>query len=386
MEAAMDQGGRLAPDEFPRQREGVYLNHAASSPLPRRTSDALHVHLTDRQRLFHLYQSGTQDYALPTLQAKVGRLLNVPAELVAFVPTTTEAMSAALNSIDWRSGDNVVVPANEFPGVLYPCLHLERRGVRVRQVPVEGHVDLDRVLAAIDGRTRAVAVSWVHWLTGHRIDLDKLGAACRAVDAMSIVDAIQGVGAVPVDVGAVQVDFFVTGSYKWLMAIPGTAAIYTSPRFLAAVTPDRAGHAGMQTSVYDTPRIDWLPGASRFHVGGPINAALFALEHSVDLLMHVGVPRIEAHVATLIDALRSSGENAGLRFNSDLSNAHRSTFVNVTTGDSARDDRVVKSLIAQQIIVGRRGPGIRVAPHLHNSVGDVERFVEAVRKVGEHPR
>jgi kynureninase len=138
----------------------------------------------------------------------------------------------------------------------------------------------------------------------------------------------------------------------------------------------------MRTSVYDTPRIDWLPGASRFHVGGPINAALIALEHSVDLLMHVGIPRIQSHVATLIDALRARGEDAGLRFNSDLSPSHRSAFVSVTTGDPARDDRVVKSLTAQRIIVGRRGPGIRVAPHLHNSVGDVERFVEAVRKAG----
>lgn len=379
--ARLDQGDRLAADEFPRQREGIYLNHAASSPLPQRSSDALRGYLSDRERLFHLYQTGTQDYALPVLQGKVARLLNVPPELVAFVPTTTEAMSAALNSIEWRAGDNVVVPANEFPGVIYPSLHLARRGVEVRQVPVEQHVDLDRVLAAIDGRTRAVAISWVHWLTGHRIDLARLGAACRASNALSIVDAIQGVGAVPVDVAATQVDFFVTGSYKWLMGIPGTAAIYTSPRFLEAVVPDRAGHASMKTSVYDAPHIEWLPGAARFQVGGTINAALIAMERSIDLLTEVGVPRIQAHVGTLLDALQSRAPHAGVRLNSDLSSAHRSTFVNVTTGDAARDDRIVKGLVAQGIIVGRRGPGIRIAPHLHNSVGDIERLMDALQRI-----
>lgn len=379
--ATLVQGDRLAAAEFPRQREGVYLNHAASSPLPRRTSEALRGYIGDRERLFHLYQNGTQDYSLPVLQGKVARLLNVPAELVAFVPTTTEAMSAALNSIDWRAGDNVVVPANEFPGVIYPALHLARRGVEVRQVPVDRHADLDRVLSAIDGRTRAVAISWVHWLTGHRIDLVRLGAECRARNVLSIVDAIQGVGAVPVDVAATQVDFFVTGSYKWLMAVPGTAAIYTSPRFLDAVVPDRAGHASMKTSVYDAPHIDWLPGAARFQVGGPINSALIALEHSIDLLSEVGVPRVQAHVATLLDALHSRAEGAGLRLNSDLSAAHRSTFVSVTTGDTARDDRVVKGLVAQGIIVGRRGPGIRVAPHLHNSVDDIQRLLDAARRI-----
>lgn len=376
---AVQPDGRLAAAEFPHQRAGVYLNHAASSPLPRRSSEALRAYAGDRERLFHLYQTGTQDYALPVLQQKVGRLINAPAGLVAFVPTTTEAMGAALNSIDWRPGDNVVVPSNEFPGVMYACLHLASRGVTVRQVPVDAHADLDRVLSAFDGRTRALAISWVHWLTGHRVDIAALGAACRARNVFSIVDAIQGVGAVPVDVTAAQVDFFVAGSYKWLMGIPGTAAIYTSPQFLAGVVPDRAGHASMTTSVYDTPRIDWLPGAARFHVGGTINPALVALERSADLILEIGVPRIAEHVESLVTALVHGADSAGLRLNSDRSPAHRSTFINVTSGDVARDDRIVKALMAQGIIVGRRGPGIRVAPHLHNSLGDVERFIDAVR-------
>lgn len=375
------QEGRLAAEEFAHQRAGVYLNHAASSPLPRRSSEALRRYTDDRERLFHLYATGTQDYALPVLQQKVGRLLNVPPDLVAFVPTTTEAMGAALNSIDWRAGDNVVLPANEFPGVSYPCLHLARRGVTVKQVPVDGHADLARVLEAIDARTRAVAISWVHWLTGHRVDIAALGAACRARGVLSIVDAIQGVGAVPVDVGASQVDFFVAGSYKWLMAVPGTAAVYASPQFIAAVTPDRAGHASMRTSVYDAPRIDWHPGAARFQVGGPINPALVALERSVDLLHEVGVARIAAHVESLLAVLERGLRDAGFRFNSDRTPAHRSTFVNVTTGDLARDDRIVKALLDQRIVVGRRGPGIRVAPHLHNALADVERFVSAARAV-----
>lgn len=376
---AIDQEGRLAASEFPAQRDGVYLNHAASSPLPHRSAAALRAHLADRERLFHLYQAGTQDYAIPALQAKVARLLNVPAESVGFVPTTTEAMAGMLNGIDWKPGDNVVVPANEFPGVLYPCLHLERRGVRVKQVPVDTHADLDRVLSAIDARTRAVAISWVHWLTGHRLDVARLGTACRAAGVISIVDAIQGVGGIPIDVSASQVDVFVAGSYKWLMGIPGTAATFVSPQALAAVVPDRAGHAGMKTSVYATPRIEWQPGAARFHVGGPINAALIALEHSVDLLTEVGVPRIEAHVSGLLEALATKAAAIGFRLNSDLSRAHRSTFLNLTSGDTARDDRLVAALVAQQIIVGRRGPGIRVAPHLHNSLADVDRFIEALR-------
>lgn len=137
----------------------------------------------------------------------------------------------------------------------------------------------------------------------------------------------------------------------------------------------------MKTSVYDTPRIEWLDGAARFQVGGPINSALIALEHSVDLLLEVGVPRIQSHVSTLIDRLQSGAPAARLTLNSDLSPEHRSTFVNVTTGDLQRDDRLVKTLLARRVVVGRRGPGIRVAPHLHNSTGDVERFLALVREL-----
>lgn len=372
---------RLAAAEFAMAHQGIYLNHAASAPLPSRSSAALRSYLADRERVHHLYQAGQPDYPLPVLQAKVGRLLNAPPDLIGFVPSTTEGLSGALNGIDWRPGDNVVVPANDFPGVLYACLHLARRGVVVRQVPVEHHADMDRVLEAVDGRTRAVALSWVDWLTGHRLDLHRLGAACRATNALTIVDAMQGVGAVPLDVTAAQVDCCVAGSYKWLMGVPGTAVLYTSPRFLAEVTPDRAGYAGMRTSVHAPPVIDWLPGAARFHVGGPINPALVALEHSVDLLLEVGVDRVQAHLSALLDALQSRLDAAGLRLNSDLSPAQRSGFLNATTGDADRDDRVVRALLTERIVVGRRGPGIRIAPHLHNAVADIELAVEAMRRV-----
>lgn len=373
---------RLMAQEFPHQRDGVYLNHAASAPMPLRTSRALRAYADDRERLFSLYQTGTQDYDLVVLQRKLATLLNAPADRLTLVPTTTDAMAGTINSLDWRAGDNIVVPANEFPGVLYPCLHLAARGVEPRLVPVDAHADLDRVLAAIDGRTRAVAISHVHWQTGHRLDLERLGAACRARGVLSIVDAIQSVGAVPVDLAKADVDVLAAGAYKWLMAMPGTAVLYVSPQFVARTVPDRAGHKGMAvgpTAIAGPPRIQWAEGASRFQVGGPINAALVALEHSVDLLLDAGVPAIFAHVSTLIDHLAEQAGRAGLQVQSDLRAAHRSTFLNVSTGSLHRDERLVKALVAQRTIVGVRGPGIRVAPHLHNSIDDIDRFLTQTR-------
>jgi cysteine desulfurase/selenocysteine lyase len=375
---------RLAAHEFPHQRDGIYFNHAASAPMPLRTSRALRAYADDRERLFSLYQTGTQDYDVAVLQRKAASLIGAAADCVTFVPTTTDAIAGAINSIDWRAGDNIVVPANEYPGVLYPCLHLAARGVEARLTPVDAHADLDRVLAAIDGRTRAVAISHVHWQTGHRLDLEVLAAECRARGVLSIVDAIQSVGAVPVDVAKADIDVLAAGAYKWMLAMPGTAVLYVSPRFLASTVPDRAGYKGMAfgpTAVVEPPRIEWAEGAGRFQVGGPINAALIALEHSIDLLLEIGVPAIFAHVSTLIDHLASNAARAGLQLKSDLREPHRSTFVSVTTGSGVRDEQLVKALVARRVIVGVRGPGIRVAPHLHNSIDDIDRFLALARDI-----
>jgi selenocysteine lyase/cysteine desulfurase len=168
-----------------------------------------------------------------------------------------------------------------------------------------------------------------------------------------------------------------------MLAIPGTAVLYVSPRFLASAVPDRAGYKGMASGptavMAGPPRIEWAEGAGRFQVGGTINAALIALEHSIDLLLEIGVPAIFAHVSALIDRLASNADRAGLQLKSDLRESHRSTFVSVTTGSGVRDEQLVKALVAQRVIVGVRGPGIRVAPHLHNSIDDIDRFLALAR-------
>jgi len=369
--------------EFPLVREAAYLNHAASAPLPARSAAALETYLADRRRPHVLYQAGRQDYDTTPLKAKLGRLLGVEPAAVGFVPTTTDGVAGILNGIPWRSGDNVVVPANDFPGVVYACLGLASRGVEVRRVPVDGHVDLDRVLDRIDGRTKAVAISHVHWQTGHRIDLARLGAACRAAGAYSVVDAIQSLGAVPVSPAEDGIDVLVAGTYKWLLGIAGAAVMYVGPRILAEVPPDRLGWAGMRTSVYAEPEVALAPDASRFQVGGAPDPVLIPLEHSVELLLEATPERIFQHVTGLLDHLVDGLGETGLQIGSDLAPARRSTILSVTTGERAADDRLCDAMVASGVIVARRGPGIRVAPHLHNRIADIDRLLEAAaRTVG----
>jgi selenocysteine lyase/cysteine desulfurase len=303
-------------------------------------------------------------------------LLSTEPGSIGFVPSTTDGIGAMLNGIDWRPGDNLAHPANDFPGIVYACAGLARRGVEVRAVPVDGHLDLDRLLERIDRRTRAVVVSHVHWQTGHRVDLARLGAACRAVGALSIVDAIQSLGAIPLEPALAGIDVLVAGAYKWLLGISGVAVLWVGPRALAELMPDRWGWAGMRTSVYDDPRPEFAPDATRFQVGGAPDPVLITLERSLELLLEAGPARIESHVSALLDRLLAGLPDAGLLPRSDLRPEHRSTVLSVTTGDRDRDDRLCRRLVERGVIVARRGPGIRVSPHLHNRPADIDRLLE----------
>ena len=367
--------------EFPVIRSAAYLNHAASSPLPHRSAEALRRYAADRERLVHLYQAGRQDYDCQALETKLCRLLGAAPGSVSFVPTTTDGVSAILNGIDWRPGDNVLVPANEFPGVVYACLALARRGVEVRQVPVEDHLDLGSLFARADRRTRAVAVSHVHWQSGHRIDLARFARECRAVGALSVVDAIQSLGSVPVDVTATGVDVLIAGTYKWLMAIPGAAVLYVSEAALAAVVPDRAGWTSMATSVHGEPKLEWARGAARFLVGGRPDPVLIALEQSVDLLLELGVGAIAAHTADLIDRLLAGAAAAGVVVRSGPEPEHRSAIVSITTGNVSLDESLVRELARREIIVARRGAGIRVSPHCYNTPDHIDRLLGALSEL-----
>ncbi len=364
--------------EFPVIRSAAYLNHAASSPLPSRAASALRGYTNDRERLVHLYQAGRQDYDCRALKTKLGLLLGAGPQSIEFVPTTTDGINAILGGLDWRPGDNVLVPANEFPGVLYACLNLARRGVEVRLAPVDGHLDLGSLLGRADKRTRAVAVSHVHWQSGHRVDLAHLAAECRAIGALSVVDAIQSVGSMPIDVTAAGVDVLVAGTYKWLMGIPGAAVLYVSGAALAAVTPDRAGWTSMETSVHGEPRLAWAPGAARFSVGGRPDPVLIVLEHSLDLLLEFGIDRVASHTTELINRLIAGLAGTGLVIRSSPNPEHRSSILSITSGDPARDEALVRDLAKREIIVARRGPGIRVSPHCYNTAGHIDRLLTAL--------
>src|SRR5581483_3673544 len=301
--------------EFPLSKEWVYLNHAASSPLPRRCYDALCQYGEARVRRSEAYANGNIDYDITHIRTRLGDLLNCDANDVGFVPSTCDGLAAIANSVDWRPGDNVVIPECDFQGVHHAWLNLARRGVEVRSVRMpNGFVEMDALFASVTSKTRAISISHVQMHNGFKIDIGALGQFCRERGIHSVVDAIQSVGVEPIDVTAANIDVLVFGAYKFLMGIPGIAVLYINRRVLDQLHPDRGGKLNVAFSESGAPT--WADGPLRYQVGSLNEAALWVLDRSLDLLLTVGVDEIKSHVSSLVNRLDRELRKVGVQVTS----------------------------------------------------------------------
>ena len=178
--------------EFPITERAVYLNHAAVGPIPRRSQRAMTEAI---EAYLVLDRTGWADRDRH-VRARSAALINARPDQIAFIKNTSEGLSLAANGIDWRAGDNAIVPAGDFPSVVYPWLNLAAQGVEARLIEArDGRISLDDLRAAIDGRTRAIAISTVQFKTGFRSDLAAIGDLCHRHDLLFVVDGIQSLGA-----------------------------------------------------------------------------------------------------------------------------------------------------------------------------------------------
>lgn len=366
--------------EFPVAEEWAYLNHASYGPLPNRTVAAIRAAAEAFAFPPTLNLSGGED-GLAEAREQFAALVNgVPAQ-VAFLGSLADVMSLAANGIDWEPGDNVVIPQDEFPSVVYPFLNLERRGVEVRFVEKddEGRTDLARIAARIDLRTRALVISHVEFMDGYRNDLDAIGQLCGDHDILSIVDGTQSVGALAIDVARAGIDVIGAHSYKWLLSGFGLGPVHLSERAIEQIRPVNVGRMGVEAGFEDLDyRLVWREGAARYQTGGVNWIALQGFNASVSLVREADPARTERHTLALTDRLIQGLERLGYAIASSLEPAHRSQIVAFTTGDLKEDEALVARLREHKVDVVLRGRGVRVSPYFYNTEADIVRLLDAL--------
>jgi selenocysteine lyase/cysteine desulfurase len=300
----------------------------------------------------------------PATRAKerMARLLGVPLEDVGWFRNTSEVLNLAAASVDWRPGDEVVVAADDYPGVLLAWTRAASAGATVVQVhPGAVHEREQRLLDALTPRTRVLAVSHVHPWTGTRLDLTRLGRACREVGALLVVDGIQALGATPVDLS--HVDVYGAGVFKWLLSGFGTGVGVFRERARAMLTPAYRS--------YVNP-----PPSTSFEYSAPNLPGLYVLDASTTYLEDFGWDRVFARIDQLAGQVADALE--GLGISPITPRDARAGIVTFAVDDSTA---FVGALHDRGVEVSDKVGRVIVSPHFYNTAEHVERFAAAVRDV-----
>ena len=298
-------------DEFPVLQHGLYANHAAISPWPRTASKAVAAFAMENaeigaEKYSHWLLRETQ------LRKRLAGLINASsADDIALLKNTTEGICTVANGIGWREGDNLVLPADEFPSNRLPWLALQRYGVEVREVDIRSTSEPEKaLLAQIDKRTRLLSVSAVQWTDGLRLQLETLGQFCQQNNVLFFVDAIQQLGAMQMDVQACGIDFLAADGHKWLLSPEGIAVFFCREGVREQLQINQQGWH-MVDEPYQFNRTQWQPSktALRFEAGTPNTLGQAGMHASIGLLQDVGMPQVEAFVTQNTLALSAGLES-----------------------------------------------------------------------------
>ena len=358
--------------EFPQANGLCYLNHAAVAPWPKRATDAVSAFASEN------LQQGAQDYPRwsrteRTLRDQLRTLLNAPhSDDIALVKNTSEALSFVAQGVDWQAGDQVIISNQEFPSNRLPWEALAERGVEV--VAVELGAEPEQALIdAMGPGTRLLSISSVQYGTGLRLDLPRLGNACRERGVLFCVDAIQTLGAQPFDVQQIDCDFAMADGHKWLLAPEGLGVFFCHARVRDQLQLTQHGWH-MVDAIGDYDRADWRPARSarRFEAGSPNTLAQQAMSASLSLLLEADMnwvaAQLDARICLLAERLQAL---PGVKVLSDLRAGRRSGII--TFAVAGQDHKALhKALMDRGVVCALRGGGIRWSPHFYTPQSTLE--------------
>ncbi len=356
-------------DEFPILQHGHYANHAAIGPWPRVTARAVADFAHENS------QFGAQKYAHwlqreAQLRQMLATMLNAGSgDDIALLKNTTEGICVVANGIDWRAGDNLVIPRDEFPSNRMPWLVLQASGVEVREVDIRATDDPEQALLRhIDARTRLLSVSAVQWADGLRLKLEILGLACRQNNTLFFVDAIQQLGAQQMDVEACHIDFLAADAHKWLLAPEGIAVFYCRDTVRQQLKLSQHGW-----HMLDEPYNFNLAGrkasstARRFEAGSPNTLGQTGIHASVGLLLEVGMAGVAGLVSENSQALDENlAAIPGVELLRSFDQQRVSGIVSFSV-PGKKTIEIQRALQSRKLSSVVRGTAIRLSPHFYQA-------------------
>jgi cysteine desulfurase / selenocysteine lyase len=368
----------LPRSEFAVTERLIYLNHAAVGVLPQSSVAAIDELLRAHAEAGVLgtwpFDERTDEY-----RETIARFIGATKAEIAFVASTSAGAAVLAQSIAWNDGDEIVLANDEFPSNVVPWLAVRERGVRVRLIDsASGPLTPDRLRREIGPKTRVVAVSWVSYADGYRRDLASLAEVAHDAGALLCVDAIQGLGALPVDVRACGADALFSGAGKWLLGLHGAGFLFVRDGVLERLRPGVPGWRA-QSDIWDFHNYDqaFSDDARRLETGTPNLAGNLALHNSVELLRRSDTAAIERWVLDLTDRLCDGLTRLGARLLTQRSNGVKSGIVAFEM--PGVDSRWLGGALSREgVVTTYRDAGIRVSPHGYNLPDEIDAALETI--------
>ena len=365
--------------EFPVSKHWAYFDHAALAPLPTRSAQALRA-WANEQEANGVVHWPLSEQRVERTRLDVASLISAHCDEIAFISSTTQGIGLVAEGFPWVSGDNVVTAADEYPSNVYPWMNLKSRGVDLRLVKSrEGRIWPEDLLAAMDGRTRVLAISLVEFATGFRNDLDQLAELCHARGVALFVDAIQGLGPLVVDVRRTPIDFLSASGQKWLLGPEGAGFLYVRRDWIERLRPLGVGSHSV-TSSYNSPTLELnlKPSAQRWEGGCFGMPALYAFGASLGLLLELGPREVSSQILERAEAVREVARRAGWSV-AGSSRPEDCAGIVAIEKEGASADHVARCGRDRGVVLSSRRGRVRISPHVYNNAHDLHRLDELLR-------
>jgi selenocysteine lyase/cysteine desulfurase len=367
--------------EFPVTRRWAFFDHAAVAPITARAQQAITQWASDMAENGDVHESQWVE-RVERVRGLAGRLLHADPLDIAFVKNTSEGIGIVAEGFPWQPGDNVITAAEEYPSNIYPWMNLVGRGVEVRTLASrDRRLWVDDLCDLLDERTRIVSLSYVEFASGFRNDLDAIGALCRERGILFFVDAIQGLGVLPLDVERTPVDFLAADGHKWLLGPEGAGIFYLRREFVDRLHAVGVGWNSV-VGCRDFSRLDFRlkPHAGRWESGCLNVAGITALGASLELLLEIGIAAISERVLELTDYLCARAEHAGFEVYSSRRPEDKSAIVSlIVQGADMR--ALVRRCRQQGMVINQRAGRLRISPHAYNTFEEIDRLLETLVSV-----
>jgi selenocysteine lyase/cysteine desulfurase len=362
-------------DQFPVTKNLVYLNHAAVAPLSRRAAEAMQGQAQDA------LEFGSRHYqrwmaTCEGIRTAAATMIHASPGEIALVKNTSEGIATVAGGIDWRRGDIVVIFEEEFPANLYPWQRLESKGVEIRRLSIFDDLDaIDRAAT----NARLLAISYVQYLSGYRVDLEKIGEICHRRGCFFFVDAIQGMGSFPIDVERSHIDALSADGHKWLLGPEGCGVLYIRRERQDEIDPVEFGWTNVaKYADYSSRDMALRQDAGRYECGTLNTIGCFGLKAAFDLLLEAGVENVSAAVRALGDQIWNGARELGYEA---LGRRNPETGAGIV---SIRKPGVESPFIVSQLrdagfLAAPRQGWVRVAPHFYISPDEIDALLRTLR-------